>query len=474
MEKPNRHRLILVLLAVLLGAVIVGGFAFLVSERRSHDRTVMEFRALEATASIAEYYARNRELPDAALPPAVIGIAVYDGETGRPVLRAGSTPASIPPELAARAPVSRLDRGEKTLRLLRPLGLRRPTRPMQPGGPDGTPGPHHGGPEEMRERMNRMPHGGDGAQPPASSEPAFGAGPAEILLMDYDVSSILAATRTRFLYWGAAGVSVMVLFATVVVLLRRLRRYEETSRKQEQLLQLGEAARTLAHEIRNPLGAIRLQTAMLRRRSETGRADAGGTWAGGTDATERRRLPELDILDEEVARIDSLVSEVREFLQDPVGTPEEIDIVELAESLPTRFPFPVTVTAGCGDHCMVSFDRNRLHSVLANVIRNAASAMATEHTEPPPVEIHIEPTKETVKLSVFDRGPGLPTDVAEDQLFDPFYTRTSGGFGIGLAVSRRFVDAAGGSITLGNRADGAGAVCTISLPRDNRHARARS
>jgi signal transduction histidine kinase len=407
----------------------------------------MEFEALQAAAAISEYSARYGELDEAQLPEHVLGYAVYDS-SGRARLHAGAVPSDLGDlvesggptgELPRRGTLWRLDRGSGTLRLVRRVGM-----PM--GG-----GPAHRGPSGMM--GGGMSRGRGMMRQPEESPPPALAG-AEYLLLDYDVSHLLAGTRTRLLYLSAIGIALFALLASVALLSRRVQRYEVDRRRQEHLVQLGEAARTLAHEIKNPLGAIKLQTAMLRKQGET----------------PGQLSPRLDILDEEVTRIDALVNEVREFLQSPRGTPESIDMVELSESLPARYAFPIELDLHCERPCPVRFDRNRLHSVLSNVLRNAAESMAEPDAA---VTLRVERERGSVRLVVRDHGPGLPEGTDGDRLFEPFASGKERGFGVGLAISRRFVEAAGGSITLRNRSDGPGAECSITIPLEESDARTR-
>ena len=464
MNREKRQRYLLMAAGVALTALLVAGFVFLLSQRSEHDRTMMEFEALQAAAALTEYYARSGPPDESVLPERVRGFGIYD-DSGRARVQVGTAPAARQPLPPSAAPRSELYRGEGTLRLVRPLGVPRATRP----------GPMDRMPENMRERMQDRGMGPRGGmmQPPAQQpETRSVLGGATFLLVDYDVSHILAATRTRLASWSVLGLALIGLLVAVAVLSHRLHLYEEDRRKREHLVQLGEAARTLAHEIRNPLGAIRLQTAMLRKRlggagtlpaGRPGRGAAAATPGDGAAAA--AAAPQLDILDEEVGRIDALVNEVREFLQDPAGAPENIELTEFLESLPARYSFPIEVGLHCPAPCTVRFDRHRLHSVLGNVLRNAAEAAGA-------VELGLRRTRDGAEIRVADRGPGLPADAAGEHVFDPFYTRKEGGFGVGLAVSKRFVEAAGGSIALKNRDDGPGAECIIHLPEVHRDARA--
>jgi hypothetical protein len=345
MNREKRQRYLLMAAGVALTALLVAGFVFLLSQRREHARTMMEFEALQAAAALTEYYARSGTPDESVLPERVRGFGIYDG-SGRARVQVGTAPAARQPLPPSAAPRSELYRGEGTLRLVRPLGVPRATRP----------GPMDRMPENMRERMQDRGMGPRGGmmQPPAQQpETRSVLGGATLLLVDYDVSHILAATRTRLASWSALGLALIGLLAAVTVLSHRLHLYEEDRRKREHLVQLGEAARTLAHEIRNPLGAIRLQTAMLRKR------------LGG------------------------------------VGT------------LPAGRP-------GTG----------------------AAAA-------PPGADAD---DRDGARIRVADRGPGLPADAAGEHVFDPFYTRKNGGFGVGLAVSKRFVEAAGRTLRETERA----------------------
>ncbi len=443
MNTARTQKYLLVGLAVVLVSLVGTGFAVLLSQSRQHDRTLMEFQALQAAASLTEYYARSGEPDERVLPENVLGFGLYDAR-GDARAHVGSAPQALSPETTAASPISQLDRGEGVLRLLRPVGIPRTggTGPMNrmPDHMDGRRmGPGSGG------MMGRSP--GQTDREPAPQDPQT-EGASEFLLVDYDVSSVLSATRTRMLYWSAIGVALFGLIGFVAVLSRRIRGYEQEQQRREHLVQLGEAARTLAHEIKNPLGAIRLQTAMLRKQAAAS--------------------PQLDILDEEIGRIDTLVNEVRAFLRDPNGSPETVDLCEVVQSAPQRYSFPIALDLRCACPCEIRFDRHRLHSVLGNVLRNAAET-TDEHVA---VELRLAANRESVVLTVADRGPGLPEDAGDDRAFDPFYTRKDGGFGVGLAVSRRFVEAAGGTITLQNRTDGPGAECIIILPQESPYASA--
>lgn len=106
-----------------------------------------------------------------------------------------------------------------------------------------------------------------------------------------------------------------------------------------------------------------------------------------------------------------------------------------------------------------------LHSAIENVVRNAIKQTPSETT----VTIHanIESDRQRQLITVSDRGPGVP----EDELlaiFDPFFRssrteNTSSGYGLGLTIARRIIEAHGGTVTASNRSD-LGLCVSISLP----------
>jgi two-component system, NtrC family, sensor histidine kinase HydH len=214
--------------------------------------------------------------------------------------------------------------------------------------------------------------------------------------------------------------------------------YRRRIEEQKNLVVLGTAASTLAHEIKNPLLAIRLQTSILSR----------------TLKGEGQR--ELEIIDSEVARLSSLSNRVGDYLRDPAGNPALVDPREIANEVLERLcghglPEP---TGRCR---MVKIDPERLRSILENLVRNALESGGDESE----VSIELSDADLSVHIDVLDRGSGIPTPV-RDRLFDPFFTTKSKGSGIGLAICRRFAQAAHGSIVLENR-HGGGARARLVL-----------
>jgi two-component system sensor histidine kinase HydH len=222
----------------------------------------------------------------------------------------------------------------------------------------------------------------------------------------------------------------------------RNREYRERIESQKNLVVLGTAAGTLAHEIKNPLLSIRLQTGILEKTLPgTGRE-------------------ELILINEEVDRLSALVYRVNDFLRDAAGNTVPLNPADLLEETSQRLCGRNIVTEDSVKESRVSTDPARLRSVFENIIRNALEA------EGPEGEIKAVISREggEIVIRIMDRGKGIE-EKDKSRIFDPFYTTKSTGAGIGLAICKRFLEAAGGSIVLENRENG-GAVAALKIPEE--------
>ena len=240
---------------------------------------------------------------------------------------------------------------------------------------------------------------------------------------------------------GLAGVVLLYIF--VVRIYKQNRSYRQQMVKQENLVNLGQAARTLTHEIKNPLSAITIQIALLKRQ-------LSGEY-----------LDELKLVEHEVQRLIELTNRVSDFLKNPEGQPEQIDMAELVNSLVPLFAYKITVLPSSSAQAYVLFDKGRLRSVIENVLKNAVESCEGRD---PQVEVEIVlGRKNMYHLYVRDRGDGIKKSDME-KLFDPFYTTKIHGSGIGLSISRQFLRARGGDIKLYPRSGG-GTVVEITVNR---------
>lgn len=253
------------------------------------------------------------------------------------------------------------------------------------------------------------------------------------------------AYHQRLVLIGAIGiVSTLVLIALFLLVLniyRSNRRYRETLAKQESLVNLGQAARTLTHEIKNPLSAITIQLALLKK-----------TLPPAYDG-------DLVVIDQELNRLSLLTNKVSDFLRNPLGNPVQVNLNELLETLIKCFDKPIAFFSERRHY--IDFDEDRARSVFENLLKNAVESAGDGD---PNVEVEIISGKRnTLHIYIMDRGSGIPATEAR-KIFDPFFTTKIHGSGIGLSISRQFVKARGGTLRLYRR-DGGGTVAEVTLPK---------
>jgi K+-sensing histidine kinase KdpD len=211
--------------------------------------------------------------------------------------------------------------------------------------------------------------------------------------------------------------------------------------------------RSVSHDLRTPLAAIRAATSDMR---------AGVVY---DDAT---RNDLLDIVGDEAERLDRLVANLLSLSRIEAGALEpDCQAVALDELIADRTRrlgrlFGTVRLQASVDAALplVNADYSQVDQVVTNLLENAVRHTADGGV----VEICATATADAVEVSVHDGGPGVDPDRV-DELFEPFRRGPIGGSsGIGLAICRAIVEAHGGQIRATN-AVGGGAVFSFTLPR---------
>ncbi|MDC7223004.1 MAG: HAMP domain-containing sensor histidine kinase [Spirochaetales bacterium] len=223
--------------------------------------------------------------------------------------------------------------------------------------------------------------------------------------------------------------TIIPLLLAVLILIsghiyHRFMRSQRQLAEQKNLVLMGTAIRTISHEMKNPLGAIYLQIPLIDKLSEG------------------KVTRETGIIRSEVERMTSLITWISDFLKEPKGMAGELDLRGEMERASRRFP--EELNWHLPDHpIQVEIDPERFRSILENLIHNAMESGSAIK------QIHVILQKQgnEVFLLVRDRGNGIDREDMK-KIFDPFFTRKSRGSGVGLAVTKRFIEAAGGTIRL--------------------------
>jgi two-component system sensor histidine kinase HydH len=232
-------------------------------------------------------------------------------------------------------------------------------------------------------------------------------------------------------------IALLVLVFYIRRLYLRNQEYRERIEAQHNLVVLGTAAGTLAHEIKNPLLSIRLQTGILEKiAAENGR-------------------DEINIINQEVDRLSALVYRVNDYLREPAGEKIPFNIASVLTETSIRLCGKNVLLPGSENAALVLADENRIRSVLENVLRNAIDSGSPSEDIGALVEIEAgrgvaAVHERNVVVKIFDRGRGIAEKDIK-RVFDPFFTTKSTGTGIGLAISKRFTESAGGTISVENR-----------------------
>jgi two-component system, NtrC family, sensor histidine kinase HydH len=230
-------------------------------------------------------------------------------------------------------------------------------------------------------------------------------------------------------------------------------------KERDRLAALGEMAAGLAHEIRNPLAAIK----------------------GATQYLDPRRLPRedgefLEIIVEEVDRLNGVVTQFLDYARPLKSTLAPGDVGDILQRtfklLAPQVPAGIELTIDLAPELpLVNCDAEQLKQVFLNLALNSFQAM------PDGGKLHVsaslardelatwrEPRfrDDRVEVRFRDTGPGIPAD-ARDNVFVPFYTTKEKGTGLGLAISQRIVKAHHGTLIVSGP-PGGGAEFAVSLP----------
>ncbi|QSQ23507.1 histidine kinase [Pyxidicoccus parkwayensis] len=235
---------------------------------------------------------------------------------------------------------------------------------------------------------------------------------------------------------------------TLAVRLEEVSRLQDELVARERLTVLGEAAGVVAHEVRNPLGAILNAVAVLRREAHlgpTGQAAVG-------------------MLEEEVIRLEDIVKDLLDVVRPLEPRPRPVQLGELVRRAlgqlhgPPDAPTLRFTVDEDSNTPSIEGDETLLQLAVTHLVRNAVQASPTGGR----VRLAVEPAKDGVRLVVEDEGPGIP-NVDPRRIFEPFFLTRANGRGLGLAIVRRVVLAHEGTVRAMAR-PGGGARFELWLP----------
>jgi two-component system, OmpR family, sensor kinase len=325
-------------------------------------------------------------------------------------------------------------------------GLQGPAHPAGPPNIGGPPGP-------------RDPFGGRFRGLPLI--PTLSTLVASLLtavLLAWYVAKPIRSLRTAFdgVAGGNLSLRVMPLIGTRQDELADLGR--DFDRMTERLQAAMEGQRRLlhdvSHEVRSPLARLQAAVGLLRRK-----------YVNEEHTVER--------IEEEIVRIDRLVGDLLKLSRieagEMAGIEEDVDLHELVAEIVADANFEAEGSGRCivwhnGVSAILRGRPDILRVAVENIVRNALKH--APESRDITLETSVDAARTTYRIRVLDSGPGVPPDDLA-KMFTPFYRAAQAagteGYGLGLAIARRSIEAHGGSITATNRKEG-GLAVEIELP----------
>lgn len=235
--------------------------------------------------------------------------------------------------------------------------------------------------------------------------------------------------------------------------LTQIRSMEESIRRKDRLAAVGRVGAGLAHEIRNPLGAMRgaIQVLESNMPPESMQADL------------------MNIILRESDRLNSIITNFLSYARPKAGNFTEVDVCEALRDTATLLrhgpdvaEFHVIVLKLPDDPVLISADSTQLKQIFWNLARNAIQAMP----EGGKLRVGIQTTPNSrIRITFEDNGLGMPPEQVE-RLFEPFSNSRTGGTGLGLSIVYQIIRDHNGTINV-RSIEGEGTVITVELPREN-------
>ena len=268
--------------------------------------------------------------------------------------------------------------------------------------------------------------------------------------------------------WLSGGCVMVILSLTAFLIYRGIMPPRQVAdpqtqaalMRQERLASLGVLAAGVAHEIRNPLTALKLRLYSLKKALPPALADH----------------EDLGIVSKEINRLERIVKDFLEFARP--SEPKRADVPagpllqEVHELLRAELDKRgIQVRLEIDPTAQLWADRQQLQQILINLLQNAAESTPAGGTITLGVRQGVarllKRTQPMVMFEVIDTGKGIPPE-AEPRIFDPFFSTKEGGSGLGLSIAARIAELHGGHIQFATR-PGRGTTFTVVLPKTRPH-----
>jgi two-component system, NtrC family, sensor histidine kinase HydH len=207
----------------------------------------------------------------------------------------------------------------------------------------------------------------------------------------------------------------------------------------------------LAHEVRNPLNAAKLQLELLQRRLHR-------------QSDDPRLTGPTELAQNEIERLTVLLNEFLIFARPPELHLQEVDVVAIVRQVvelerltlePRRATMELTAEP---TRLLAQVDPAKLHQLVLNLVRNACEAVSAGGR----VGVRVNANEGRCQIRITDDGPGIPEEV-KARIYEPFFSTKEGGTGLGMSIVHSLVSLHAGTIDL--ETGTGGTTFEVSIPR---------
>ncbi|HKP45290.1 MAG TPA: ATP-binding protein [Pyrinomonadaceae bacterium] len=226
---------------------------------------------------------------------------------------------------------------------------------------------------------------------------------------------------------------------------------ERGMRRQESLAAVGQATAQVAHEIRNPLGSIRLGVAMLR-----------------DNVTDAEGLNTIELVERGIRHLNKLVVDVAQFSRRKALDRSAVELNDLVDHSLDLAADKINEKRAkiekryADDNAVGNWDFDQLSQVFVNLIANAVDASPKNATLTITTETVRSAAKRVARISIQDQGIGMDQSTRE-RIFEPFFTTKKRGTGLGLAIVKQIIEQHEGHVRVESEPE-QGTKFTIDLP----------
>ena len=284
------------------------------------------------------------------------------------------------------------------------------------------------------------------------------------IIVEENVIGTLTIDKASDEFSAADDRRLLTIIASIIAQRVKIQQTIDALVESERMATLGRLVRTIAHEVRNPLGSIRLGTQLLRH-SDAGVDSQVGAYSGNRQLSENEIEEYTGIIIKEVDRLNRFIEQLLTFSKPTMEVAKHSNIHQLLDSgiaicRPELELRSIRIITEYGDCPAVYVNEDGITQVILNLFYNAVEAMDTEGVLL--IQTEYLPETEVVRVRVQDDGPGIPPEDVP-MLFDPFYTTKQKGTGLGLYISQKILAEHRGNIEV-DAALEVGTAFIVTLP----------